>query len=181
MGKRKVLSESEIDQLVLPEKDQILGRVIQLLGYDRFRVKCADDIERICRVRGKMKRRTWIRDGDYVLELRDSTGWISVDGIASGGERSLACLVLRIAFALVLAPQLKWLVLDEPTHNLDSRTVEDLAKVLRDNINEYVEQVFLITHDSALEDAVSGYLYKFDRKKEKDGITEIAKVAGPDL
>ncbi len=78
MGKRKVLSESEIDQLVLPEKDQMLGRVIQLLGYDRFRVKCADDIERICRVRGKMKRRTWIRDGDYVLvapwDFQDNRG-----------------------------------------------------------------------------------------------------------
>jgi len=67
MGKRKVLSESEIGQLVVPEQDQFLGRVIQLLGYDRFRVKCSDDVERICRVRGKMKRRTWIRDGDYVL------------------------------------------------------------------------------------------------------------------
>jgi len=67
MGKRKVLSESEIDRLVLPEQDQLLGRVTQLLGYDRFRVKCTDDVERICRVRGKMKRRTWIRDGDYVL------------------------------------------------------------------------------------------------------------------
>ncbi len=67
MGKRRVLSESEIDRLILPEQDQFLGRVIQLLGYDRFRVKCSDDIERICRVRGKMKRRTWIRDRDYVL------------------------------------------------------------------------------------------------------------------
>ncbi|MBS7644892.1 MAG: translation initiation factor eIF-1A [Candidatus Bathyarchaeia archaeon] len=67
MGKRKVLSESEIDRLVLPAKDQLLGRVTQLLGYDRFRVKCADGVERVCRVRGKMKRRTWIKSGDYVL------------------------------------------------------------------------------------------------------------------
>lgn len=78
MGKRKVLSESEIDRLVLPEKGQFLGRVTQLLGYDRFRVKCADGVERVCRVRGKMKRRTWIKSGDYVLvapwEFQDTRG-----------------------------------------------------------------------------------------------------------
>ncbi|MEM4246297.1 MAG: translation initiation factor eIF-1A [Candidatus Bathyarchaeia archaeon] len=67
MGKRKVLSESEIDQLILPEKDQVIGRVTQLLGYDRFKVQGADGVERVCRIRGKMKRRTWIKNGDYVL------------------------------------------------------------------------------------------------------------------
>lgn len=78
MGKRKVLSESEIDHLVLPREDQFLGRVTQLLGYDRFRVKCSDGAERLCRVRGKMKRRTWIKDGDLVLvapwDFQDSRG-----------------------------------------------------------------------------------------------------------
>ena len=121
-----------------------------------------------------------IDSGDYVLQLQDSTGWIPADGVASGGERALACLALRIAFALVLAPQLRWLVLDEPTHNLDSRAVEDLATVLRDRITEFVDQVFLITHDPALEGAVSGYLYKLEREKEKDGFTRILKIAGPE-
>ena len=36
-------------------------------------------------------------DKDYVLQLKGSDGWISVEGVASGGERSLACLALRIA------------------------------------------------------------------------------------
>ena len=78
MGKRKVLSESEIDQLVLPAEDQLIGRVTQLLGYDRFKVKFSDGAERICRVRGKMKRRTWIKDDDYVLvapwDFQDNRG-----------------------------------------------------------------------------------------------------------
>ncbi|WP_455364216.1 translation initiation factor eIF-1A [[Eubacterium] cellulosolvens] len=78
MGKRKVLSESEIDTLVLPERDQFIGRVTQLLGFDRFKVRCTDGVERICRIRGKMKRRTWIKDGDYVLvapwDFQDSRG-----------------------------------------------------------------------------------------------------------
>lgn len=121
-----------------------------------------------------------IQEGDYVLQLQDSTGWITADGAASGGERAMACLALRIAFALVLAPQLKWLVLDEPTHNLDAKAVEELATVLRERITTLVDQVFLITHDPSLETAVSGFLYRFERQKEKDGYTKINLVAGPE-
>lgn len=124
--------------------------------------------------------RLGIQEGDYVLQLQDSTGWINADGVASGGERAMACLALRIAFALVLAPQLKWLVLDEPTHNLDARAVEELATVLRDRVSTLVDQIFLITHDPSLESAVSGFLYRVDREKEKDGYTKINLIAGPE-
>jgi exonuclease SbcC len=121
-----------------------------------------------------------IEEGDYVLQLQDSTGWVTADGVASGGERSIACLALRIALSLVLAPSIDMLVLDEPTANLDSRTVEVLANVLRDRITNFVEQVFLITHDSALENAVSGYLYRFEREKERDGFTKVSLITGPE-
>lgn len=68
MGKKKVLSEGEIhNQLVLPAKTDVLGIAIKLLGYDRILVKCQDGHERLCRIRGKMKRRVWIREGDIVL------------------------------------------------------------------------------------------------------------------
>ena len=68
MGKKKVLSEEEIhEQLVLPAKTDVLGVAIRLLGFDRVLVKCQDGHERLCRIRGKMKRRVWIREGDIVL------------------------------------------------------------------------------------------------------------------
>jgi translation initiation factor 1A len=67
MGKKKVLSEGELREIVLPAEDQILGIVTQMLGYDRLLVKCADGHERTCRIRGKMKRRVWIKAGDVVL------------------------------------------------------------------------------------------------------------------
>lgn len=67
MGKKKVLSEGELNQLVLPSPNDVLGVAIKLLGYDRIRVKCQDGPERLCRIRGKMKRRVWIREGDIVL------------------------------------------------------------------------------------------------------------------
>ncbi|MDE1846183.1 MAG: SMC family ATPase, partial [Candidatus Micrarchaeota archaeon] len=62
---------------------------------------------------------------DYILKVRTSSGkpekWEIVEGIASGGERSIACLAMRVAFALVLVPNLKWIILDEPTHNIDEQ------------------------------------------------------------
>jgi translation initiation factor 1A len=67
LGKKKVLSEGELNQLVLPSANDILGVAIKLLGYDRVLVKCQDGKERLCRIRGKMKRRVWIREGDVVL------------------------------------------------------------------------------------------------------------------
>ncbi len=120
-----------------------------------------------------------VEEGDYVLQLQDSTGWIPVDGVASGGERSLAALTLRIAFSLVLAPQLRWLVLDEPTHNLDAKAVEDLAQVLREKISEFVEQVFLITHSDEMETAVTGYLYRLERDKARGEPTKIILINAP--
>ncbi len=118
-----------------------------------------------------------IEEGDYVLQLKDRSGrWIDVDGIASGGERSISSLVLRIAFSLVLAPQLKWLILDEPTHNLDAKAVEDLAETLRNKIGDYIQQIFIITHDKTLESAVTGELYRLNRDKMNGGSTVVEKI-----
>lgn len=62
-----MLSEGELNQLVVPSANDVLGVAIKLLGYDRILVKCQDGKERLCRIRGKMKRRVWIREGDVVL------------------------------------------------------------------------------------------------------------------
>jgi translation initiation factor 1A len=67
MGKKKVLSESMLHELVYPSQGEVLGVVTKLLGYDRIMVKCQDGKERLCRIRGKMKRRVWIRLGDVVI------------------------------------------------------------------------------------------------------------------
>jgi translation initiation factor 1A len=67
LGKRKVISEEEISNMVLPVANDVLGIAVKLLGFDRVLVKCQDGHERLCRIRGKMKRRVWIREGDVVL------------------------------------------------------------------------------------------------------------------
>gem|GEM_PF-341082 len=68
MGKKKVISERDIkEEMVYPSENDVLGIVEKLLGYDRVLVRCQDGHTRVCRIRGKMKRRTWIREGDVVL------------------------------------------------------------------------------------------------------------------
>jgi len=67
LGKRKVTNEAEIGDMKLPVANDMLGVAVKLLGYDRIMVKCQDGHERLCRVRGKLKRRVWIRIGDIVL------------------------------------------------------------------------------------------------------------------
>lgn len=67
MGKKKVLTEQELNKLIIPSANDILGVAVKLLGFDRVLVKCQDGNERLCRIRGKMKRRVWIREGDVVL------------------------------------------------------------------------------------------------------------------
>jgi translation initiation factor 1A len=45
----------------------MFGRVIKLLGGENLLVKCADGVTRRGRIRGKLKRRVWIRDNDIVI------------------------------------------------------------------------------------------------------------------
>jgi exonuclease SbcC len=116
-----------------------------------------------------------IIDKDYVLQLKGSEGWISVDGIASGGERSMACLALRIAFSLSFIPNLRWLILDEPTHNLDSNAISQFIEILREKMPAFAEQVFLITHDERISEGVQGVLYKLERNKNEDGATVVKR------
>ena len=67
MGKRKVLNEADLKELVMPQAGQVLGKVSKLSGGDHLLVKCTDGETRLCRIRGTMKRRMWIREGDIVL------------------------------------------------------------------------------------------------------------------
>ena len=65
--KKKVISEENLSDLILPETTDVFGVATKLLGNDRVFVKCQDGRERVCRIRGKMKRRVWIRLNDIVL------------------------------------------------------------------------------------------------------------------
>jgi len=51
----------------MPENGELFGRVVKLVGGDNIIVKTTDGKVRTCRIRGKIKRRMWIRDNDLVL------------------------------------------------------------------------------------------------------------------
>ncbi len=101
---------------------------------------------------------------DYRL-LMDKEGWKEVDSVASGGERACLCLALRVAFATVLTPEVGWLILDEPTHNLDTDAVALLSEAIQVKIPPIVEQIFVITHDAALGQVSQGTVWQLERDK----------------
>ncbi|MFA5931197.1 MAG: AAA family ATPase [archaeon] len=121
--------------------------------------------------------RLCIVDEGYDLQvLARTNGWVRVEGVLSGGERSAAALCIRIAFSLVLTKKLSMLILDEPTHNLDSNSVAKLSEILREELPKLVEQIFVITHDKQLEMAASSNLYLLTRDKDVDESTRAESI-----
>ena len=115
-----------------------------------------------------------IEERDYLLQLCDlKNKWMNVEGFSSGGERAIASLVMRIALSVILAPRLKVLMLDEPTHNLDSNTMEKLIDILKTHISNLIEQLFIVTHDERLIQAGTGYTYEFLRESAKRESTKV--------
>ncbi len=111
--------------------------------------------------------------GNYEILVKQKNGpWTRVEGILSGGERSCVALTIRIAVSLVLTQNLSWLILDEPTHNLDSNTVARLSQMMKNHLPELVEQIFIITHDKEMELAANGSLYFLERDKDSNSPTK---------
>ncbi|MFH0962366.1 MAG: SMC family ATPase [archaeon] len=103
-------------------------------------------------------------ENDYILELLSGNAWQPAERIASGGEKSIGCLALRIAFSKTLAPGTGLLIFDEPTHNLDSNAISLMTGVFREGISEIAPQAILITHEEALEAAATGNCYRLERE-----------------
>ena len=57
----------EVIRVKLPGENELFGLIEEMLGGGRFRVRCSDGNERICRVYCKFKKREWIRPGDIVI------------------------------------------------------------------------------------------------------------------
>ena len=65
-----------VRSLIFKEDGQTYGQINKVLGNGRFDVECYDKpdkiINRVCNIRGKMRRREWVSSGDVVLvSLRD--------------------------------------------------------------------------------------------------------------
>ncbi|MHC1625858.1 MAG: translation initiation factor eIF-1A [Methanoculleaceae archaeon] len=50
-----------------PDKGEIFGRAELMLGANHIRVRCYDGVMRVGRIKGKIKKRVWIREGDLLI------------------------------------------------------------------------------------------------------------------
>lgn len=64
---RKGAQERKHRELPIAETNQEYARVTAMLGNGRVRAKLVDGEERLCRIRGSMRRREWVHVGDTVL------------------------------------------------------------------------------------------------------------------
>ena len=57
----------EILRVRTPRGREVFGVLKQRLGGSRMSVACFDGKTRVCRIPGRLKRKLWVREGDYLL------------------------------------------------------------------------------------------------------------------
>jgi translation initiation factor 1A len=85
-GKNYKKSKHQDDPIVYERlPGQMYGRVLKLLGGCNAMVFCNDNKERLCHIRGNMRRKVWIEVGDIVLiSLRDHSNTDYTESIDRG-------------------------------------------------------------------------------------------------
>eukprot|EP00296_Roombia_truncata_P008924 JP447451.1.p2 GENE.JP447451.1~~JP447451.1.p2 ORF type:complete len:136 (+),score=45.38 JP447451.1:38-445(+) len=65
-------NDSEKRELVFKEDGQEYAQVVRMLGNGRLEAHCFDGSKRLCHIRGKMRKKVWVNQGDIILiGLRD--------------------------------------------------------------------------------------------------------------
>lgn len=73
-NRRRGKNENESDkrELVFKEDGQEYAQVVKMLGNGRLEAYCFDGVTRLCHIRGKLRKKVWINQGDIILiGLRD--------------------------------------------------------------------------------------------------------------
>ena len=105
--------------------------------------------------------------------------------ISNHGQRVLASIAFRIAFLNLLSKTNvpKVLVLDEPTIWVDEKNRERMAQVLGTLVKEIkeggikIDQVVVVSHDSAFLNAIDPEAIKHQCIKNSEGFCEVAKIS----
>ena len=70
--RRKRAQADKKRDMPLREDGQVYASVTKMLGNGRLMAVCGDGVERLCTIRGSMRKREWVQVGDTVLvALRD--------------------------------------------------------------------------------------------------------------
>ena len=112
----------------------------------------------------------------YKFYLLTKDKEVLLDSVASGGEKAIYALAFRMAIAFVLAKKLRWIILDEPTHNLDENSIEAFKNVIRNNLQNLADQVFIVTHSESLKDTSLGKIFVFERENNKTDPTRVIEM-----
>ncbi|KAJ1977066.1 Translation initiation factor 1A [Dimargaris verticillata] len=65
-------NEGEKRELVFKEEGQEYAQVVKMLGNGYVEAQCFDGTKRLAHIRGKMRKKVWINQGDIILlSLRD--------------------------------------------------------------------------------------------------------------
>jgi len=72
-NRRRGKNQGEIKrELITKGNGQEYAQVIRMLGNGRLEAYCFDGKKRLCHIRGKMRKRVWVNQGDIILVgLRD--------------------------------------------------------------------------------------------------------------
>lgn len=69
-------NDAEKRELIFKEDGQEYAQVLKMLGNGRLEALCFDGVKRLCQIRGKLRKKVWINQGDIVLvglrEYQDS-------------------------------------------------------------------------------------------------------------
>lgn len=69
-GKNRRRGKNDNDskrELTYKEDGQEYAQVTKMLGNGRLEAYCFDNVSRLCHIRGKLRKRVWIQQGDIVL------------------------------------------------------------------------------------------------------------------
>jgi len=74
-GKNRRRGKNENEEkreLKFKEDGQEYAQVLRMLGNGRLEASCFDGVKRLCHIRGKLRKKVWVNQGDIVLVgLRD--------------------------------------------------------------------------------------------------------------
>ncbi len=59
--------QPEMFRIRKPRSGEVLGIIEAMMGANKLMVRCQDEKMRLCRIPGKLRKRVWMHEGDYVL------------------------------------------------------------------------------------------------------------------
>lgn len=158
IGMHDLTSMNDSELAVLRRKIGIVFQFFNLIG----RLNARENVElplSIANIR-RSKRRERAEELLNIVSLKDRMEHKPSE--LSGGERQ------RVAIARALANNPDFLLLDEPTGNIDSTTAKELMTLIR-NLNKSQDvTIIMVTHDQNMANYASRVLYLLDGKITKE-------------